>query len=519
MTTTTRPKIYLSLRASDTTIMHRAGMAGLWMTLQQLELHFPTPATRPGNLSWLLTNCSISLDWQGEDFTVLDWLLRQSFQINEKGVISLTGLDSSSMELINQIHLHQAIGATFLRHHKFYKSGEQASEDLNVNGIAGKFPYKYQKIEWYAHQTFANNLCDETGQLLRDYIQIVSWIYPGATVRHARLDKYNKLEEKAEYALALLFLPLLCQYFIWHSNSSKVDTKQLTKYIIIIPEVGNLKIAAQRCWELRRLDYKDFHVTSWGEAALNYYSYDEIEDSNEYHEVCQALLYQKLNKDSKQRSLTDIQNIEVEAKTILNYKLINRYFQKNRVFRDGFNLVVKLNFIRGIIADNLVKGVPWWSDFWVIFNQDTFGDLSKQLFYNREGLRSMIETDEEMEIYKSFIRACHEALRKTYGKIYGRAKEGEVPRFEREYERIRGELGRCYDQQSFNDFLSDFLSRAGLNSALYDQWESILPLLMGQVSWEKARNLVLIALASYKPSQKPSEEFSQNSEVTLENQS
>jgi CRISPR-associated protein Cas8a1/Csx13 len=154
----------------------------------------------------------------------------------------------------------------------------------------------------------------ETGQLLRDYIQIVSWIYPGATVRHAILEKYNKLEEKVEYALALLFLPLVCQYFIWHSNSSKVDTKQLTKYIIIIPEVGNLKIAAQRCWELRRLDYKDFHVTSWGEAALNYYSYDEIEDSNEYHEVCQALLYQKLNKDSKQRSLTDIQNIELRQK-------------------------------------------------------------------------------------------------------------------------------------------------------------------------------------------------------------
>jgi CRISPR-associated protein Cas8a1/Csx13 len=84
MTTTTRPKIYLSLRASDTTIMHRAGMAGLWMTLQQLELHFPTPATRPGNLSWLLTNCSISLDWQGEDFTVLDWLLRQSFRLMKK---------------------------------------------------------------------------------------------------------------------------------------------------------------------------------------------------------------------------------------------------------------------------------------------------------------------------------------------------------------------------------------------------------------------------------------------------
>ncbi len=517
MKTSTRPKIHLTLSASDTTIMHRAGMAGLWMTLKQLERHFPTPVTRPGNLTWLLTNCSISLDWQGEDFTVLDWLLRQSFQINEKGLITLTGLDSSSMELINHIHLHQAIGATFLRHNQFYKSGEQASEDLRVDGITGTL--KYKKIEWYAHETFANKLCDEAGQLLKDYIQIVSWIYPGATVRHAILDKYNKLEEKVEYALALLFLPLVCQYFIWHSNSSKVDTKQAAKYILVIPEVTNLRSTAQRCWELRRLDYKDFHVASWGEAALNYYSYDEIENSNEYHEGCQALLYEKLNKDSKQRSLIDIQDIAIKLKAIRTYKLIDKSFQKNRVFWDKFNLNVKVNLIKGMIADNLVKGIPWWSDFWLTFNQDTLGDLSKQLFDNREGLQSMIEADEEMEIYESIIRACHEALRKTYAKIYARTKEGEEPRIEREYERIRGELNRCYDQQSFNDFLSDFLSRAGLNSALYDQWKSILPFLTGQVSWEKARNLVLIALASYKPSQKPSKEFSQNSEVTPGSQS
>lgn len=69
-------------------------------------------------------------------------------------------------------------------------------------------------------------------------------------------------------------------------------------------------------------------------------------------------------------------------------------------------MIVKVNSLKGIITDNLAKGVPWWSDVWEILNQDTLGDLSKQLFYNREGLGSMIETDEEMEIYKSFIRAC-----------------------------------------------------------------------------------------------------------------
>lgn len=111
----------------------------------------------------------------------------------------------------------------------------------------------------------------------------------------------------------------------------------------------------------------------------------------------------------------------------------------------------------------------------------------------------MIEQDTELANYKEFIHAFHEALRKIYAKIYGRTKKGEIPRIEREYERIRGELSRCYDQQSLEDFLSDFLARAGLNAALYEQWEEILPLIVNEIAWRKTRNLALIALASYKP--------------------
>jgi len=47
--------------------------------------------------------------------------------------------------------------------------------------------------------------------------------------------------------------------------------------------------------------------------------------------------------------------------------------------------------------------------------------------------------------------------------------------------------------------LADFLSRAGLNSSLYEQWEQILPLIVNEANWKKTRNLSLIALASYKP--------------------
>lgn len=132
--------------------------------------------------------------------------------------------------------------------------------------------------QWHLPTKLDTSVHHQRVQLLRDYIQIVSWIYPGATVRHARLGKHNKLEEKVEYVLALRFLPIVCQYFILHSNSSRSDKKQPTKYIVVIPEVTNLRIDPQRCWGSRRLDYKDFHVTSYGEAALKYYSYRDIDE-------------------------------------------------------------------------------------------------------------------------------------------------------------------------------------------------------------------------------------------------
>ncbi len=218
-------------------------------------------------------------------------MLKQSFQINEKGLISLTGLKLSSIELINQIHFHQAIKDTFLRHNQFFKSGKQVSEKLIIDSIEGSL--KYKQIQWYAHQTFAKQLCAETGELLTNDIPIVSWLYLGATVRHAKLSQYTKLVEKSEYALALLFLPVACQYFIRHSDSLKRDKKQPIPDLIVVPEVDNFATSAQRCWNLSSLNYLDFHVINLGEAALIYYSSDLLKNKYNYQQKCQVWLYQK----------------------------------------------------------------------------------------------------------------------------------------------------------------------------------------------------------------------------------
>lgn len=251
-----KPKISLSIKAHDTTNIHRGGMAGLWMTLKQLEKAYPLPTQRPGNLNWDLTNTQIALDWrreaspleQGNDFPVLDWLIQQSFKIDRQGLISFTGLQFSLHKLSSQIHIHQAINDTFLRHNKFYTKKKITSKLLNI--ARKPITLEYKALNWYVHQTFAEKLCDESGYLIDGYIKIVSWLYPGATVRHARLNEVTKIEEKVEYAFALLFLPLVCQYFILHSDSIKSDRRSPNKYAIVIPEVNSLAATATRCWQL-----------------------------------------------------------------------------------------------------------------------------------------------------------------------------------------------------------------------------------------------------------------------------
>ncbi len=79
-----RPKLALELNASDTTAIHRAGMAGLWMSLRELEQKYPNPSQRSGNLTWDLSSTKIVLNWQGRDLPVIDWLLKQSFLIQLK---------------------------------------------------------------------------------------------------------------------------------------------------------------------------------------------------------------------------------------------------------------------------------------------------------------------------------------------------------------------------------------------------------------------------------------------------
>ncbi|WP_242040391.1 type I-MYXAN CRISPR-associated Cas8a1/Cmx1 [Anabaena subtropica] len=161
----TQPKISLSLDAADTTIMHRVGITGLYMTLKRLEKQYPSSHQRAGHISWFLTADTIELFWQGSDFVALSWLIKESFQLDDTGLIHLAGLDNNAIDLTQKIYIHEGMCAVFLRLNKFYQTGKLVNTELTVE--EKKVEYQYKSLTWYAHQTFAEKLCDtDTEQLI-----------------------------------------------------------------------------------------------------------------------------------------------------------------------------------------------------------------------------------------------------------------------------------------------------------------------------------------------------------------
>ena len=126
---TSQPKISLSLDAADTTIMHRVGMSGLYMTLKRLEKQYPLSRQRGGHISWFLTADTIELFWEGSDFLALSWLINESFKLDDTGLIHLAGLNNDAIDLSQKIYIHEGICAVFLRLNKFYQWQKLVIED------------------------------------------------------------------------------------------------------------------------------------------------------------------------------------------------------------------------------------------------------------------------------------------------------------------------------------------------------------------------------------------------------
>jgi CRISPR-associated protein Cas8a1/Csx13 len=461
-------KIHLDIRDPSMTFLHRAGVAGLFVQLKYLEYRKLQP---PHGLNWSLTAQAIELDWTGKDLDALQWLFSQSFQIDSDGLIYFPAIEHS-MDFRQRLAIHRGLQNSFLQHHQFFKSAGKVVREEGDREI------EYRACASYVHQKATDFICDRHGNLQSKPIKITGWIYPGATVQHELVKATTQFSESLPYFLALLFAPLACAHVSISSNWQQ----QKVQNGIIIPEVINL----EKC------DRQSFHywANGWSDAALKFLLKTTAINQRSQAEIhrCLVIPFGKVTWSKQQQTRLAAETIEIETQRLDLYQTFCAESRQD-------------DPLSQFIAQNLIRGKPWWWEFADVFiHQKAYLAIK----FRQDRIHDMVKkTEWDTESQELFVRACHQGLRITFGKIGGKTKEGDYPQFERKVIQLRSNLERCHSAAAFRDFITSFWGNAGNIKVLQDSWQKLLPLTTGQSDWKMAKSLFFLALASYKGEEKP----------------
>jgi CRISPR-associated protein Cas8a1/Csx13 len=324
-----KPKMTLQLDDRRLTMLHSAGIAGLAMTLAQLDKLYPQSHQRPAELSWLSDEVKIELFWTGDDEIALGWLIGESFKVDGDGLISLTGLVSKDMDISVRVAIHQGITKSFLQHGLSRKSAGNAAATISIDGKDVEIGYK--KLASYAHQNFTKDLCDRKSRLQTQPIGIKSWLYPGATVRHNVDREATIFRESPELALALIFAPLACQFFFLPIDNFFNNPR----IVLVIPGVTNLIKGSGSFLSMAKVNYQDRCILNGVEAGWRFFERDRQVNNERDDRIttCQIVTFQAEIWSKNQRFRSRVDVMEVRDTVLDLYHKLTSKLSINRVVR------------------------------------------------------------------------------------------------------------------------------------------------------------------------------------------
>jgi CRISPR-associated protein Cas8a1/Csx13 len=489
----------MTLRLDDRrlTMLHSAGIAGLAMTLAQLDKLYPQAHQRPVGLSWLSDEVKIELFWTGDDAIALGWLIGESFKIDGDGLILLTGLISSNMDISTRLAVHQGITKSFLQHGLSRKSCGKAISIISIDGKDVEISYK--KLDNYSHQNFTKDLCDRKGRLQTQEIGIKSWLYPGATVRHKVDEKATIFREPPELALALLFAPLACQFFLLPIKGFFNDPR----IVVVIPAVTNLTTSIGSLLAMAAVNYQDRCILHPMEAGWRFFERDrQLNKSNgDRITSCQIVTFQSEVWAKQQRLRSSVEVLEVRDDIFDRYQQLTSKLSTNRIVStqkaQHFLVATKLH---ESIVENIIHGSPFFRGLTQLVNDPNHWT---ELGINKNQIKEIMNDTIDNKTYKVFITACHKAMRTEFAKLYDKAEGNDYIQFDRLKKRIRHDILICEESRSFRRWLVRFWSGCSNNVADFDDIDALLPSILVEGDWELFKDLALLALVTYEQAPKP----------------
>lgn len=501
------PPTSLTLRLFDPsfTPLLRAGLGGLAATLRFIQ-SLP-PARRPPG-TWEVTPEAVTLTWgvAGGATPFFEALFRDAFQISAPHqMIYLPGAWGDVHNLPTLSALQDALRVTLLQHGKMAKkAGQPKVVQVELDRLIHTQvqPYLEYIQQLQAHDIAAQlNVPPHKARPLR----LASWAQLGAVARHGAVPE-SEMEYSPSQAICACFALV-----------GSVSLRVPQGGALVVPSPADLVRFAALRPRLTPSKVEDCVLAGVGDAALWVEVAARADTIEERAQGAVASVDAYLTRAtawaSQQKSRVATVHLDAvspeslgayrELSASLPARLVT-YEAKGKREAGSF---VDPSVLRGFVCDNLALGRPWYTGFTQArdakgerflhtpWSSNNKGALRPE---EAEGLRQMTQHLDPPE--QVLIRAVHEALRRRLGAIASenqdnaRAREN---RWERERERLRLAFAGAKTHEQVRFALADLFSRAGQVQALQDGWVSILPLL-GAERWMDARDLSLIALASYR---------------------
>jgi len=531
----------MSLFAPGMTILHRAGLGGLACTLKYIEraynMGIVLEEELPGDWSegrppWEITEQSVTLHF-GEPEKAGEFLKRLfaiAFQIKD-GLIYLPGQYDREPSMAVRAALQSGLTLTFLQHGKV-RTLAKTETILQYDPIGDGRSFvtvRYKRCESYKHQQGWKNLTDNQGKVTTKPVEVIGPLNPGAIVRHVAFTGRTKLVDTPDRVLPLYFalvgaiaLPVnrgvgaLVVPDVDDLIAFAIDRPMMTPRTVIecrIAERSDALMQAKlrlrgrgllRDCELPSFLAVTFKPTPWAsQQKSRTWSRSSRADPSVRH----------VEPDHPTRESRRLDQFEI-ALALLSPRIRAKQ-EKIKIGkgRNAKSIERTVSFwtdsvVRPLIADNLAQGKEWYADFTSLMrDNDANGTPYRyRLSSEREGLNTMIENvsyDQTSE--KTLVLAVHAAIRsrmaqiiaETQGESDSRPTQATKNRWNRFREQLRLSLVGAKTADQCRGAICGLFGRAGSNNILRNCWEDLLPLITHETQWQKARDLALLALASY----------------------
>lgn len=473
------------------TSLHRVGLAGLYMTLRNLE------AKKYSELgSWELESTRVHLHWKENPKALFEPLLKEAFGLSSEGAIQFAAHRAHPMGQAKRLLVSSAVLDSFfgLRGQTCKLGSEEA---IAISFDDKQVTYKSRPVKSYQHQQ-VSQLFSTDGEF-KAHVNLAGWALPGGGVRHVAFSADTTLVATPGRFLLLLFSPAAALFFLINRRSN--DGKFQRSVAIVLPQITDLEKYAKSFSHYLDAPAKRLYASGLGDAgllglaSLNLFSSDGMAEELSV-DSCAVISFSTVSFAKKQKRRTAVAQLRrVDRGKLRQFDMALRLLENRVINKPDGGYWVATSPSRGLIAENIATGRPWFSDFWKLMCS---GKLAKNLSFERKGLSEMVDKASwPKEEDKLFVEAVHNALRNRYGALSGRAKaRNEAPQFKREFERIRTSLMRTKNRETLRAEIADLFARGGVNKVLQSNWDKVLGLFAGD-DWQRARDLALLGLASY----------------------